>query len=173
MKAYYQNSEKGLGKEELYDRLLSSLGVDGSGKSEVWEKFRREAPAWLREVHAVYFDLMDKFSDIDRESEGRRMLPGENLHLSFCKKFCFLFKEVKGAIGVLPDNELAKVDMSRAKTEFQSVVSKSENLSDQIRDDLLTILKKPHRESDNSTRGVWGLPPLKSEENSPQIKWKS
>jgi len=158
---------EGLKKEELYDRLLSSLGVDDNDDSdEALEEFRREAPVWFKEIKSMFFHLMNELTEVAtcRDPKGQTRIQSGNLLLNLCREFDFIREEVEKRIRALPAEELANVDRVRVKAEFQGVVSKSGNLSDQIRDDLLKILSNPHKEHDNLIRGIWGLQPLPAEE---------
>jgi len=142
-------------------------------RKNCFEKFKKEAPMWLKEILALFFHLIDELAEVEsrRDPEKWKGVIKQNPNFSLrgnlfdflSIKFGYLREDVQKAIKALAPEELERIDRTRVKAKFQSIINESDNLSDQTRNDLLKILSNPHKKDDNSTRHVWGLLPWEAE----------
>jgi hypothetical protein len=162
--------------ESRIDKLEKTVrerygNADEEEAKEVLDDFREKAPAWLKEIRAMFFHLISELVQVElyRNPERRKSIPGGDLTVSFWKDFNFIERDVLRTVEDLPNGEREKIDRVKVQVQFQKVISESDNLSDQTKDDLLKILGSRHEEYHNHLRKIWGLLPLPAEEGG---RWK-
>ncbi len=170
------------------------LGEESKGdierrRKEKFADFLKRTPNGVREILCEFFRLIVEISSIERyrpEPEPQRIQANflvcealEQLNARSLYYFCsmspvtvarcwneFNFIPLKAVekFGKLTPKEQDNMNRGRAKAELENVISSSDDLALEAKDDFLKILFKPFSRGDNVFREILGLPPLDAEE---------